>query len=88
MNFNAWSKARIRNGTKIITSRRVQYHNDPAVYRIMPPLPWWFIRRFLYRAEGAGSPDELQRVINRIFRRTVLPDEMFYVHVLKADLEV
>ena len=88
MNFNAWSKKRIRNGTKIITSRRVQHLNDPDVYAIMPPLPWWFIRRFLYRDEGAESPEELQRVINQIFRRTVYQDEMFYVHILKTGIEV
>jgi hypothetical protein len=54
----------------------------------MPPLPWWFIRRFLYRDEGAESPEELQRVINQIFRRTVYQDEMFYVHILKTGIEV
>lgn len=88
MKFDSWSKERIRNGKKSITSRKVKYVNDPDVHCVLPALPWWFICRFLFRAEGARSPKELQGVINRIFRRTVLPDEMFYVHVLKADLEV
>lgn len=88
MKFNAWSKKRINNGTKSITSRRVQHLNDPDVYAIMPPLPWWFIRRFLYRDEGAESPEELQSVINAIFGRTVEVHELFYVHVLKPGIEV
>jgi len=88
MKFNAWSKKQIRNGTKTITSRRVHHLNDPDVYDIMPALPWWFIRRFLYRDEGAESPEELQRVINQIFRRTVEDHELFYVHILKPGIEV
>ena len=88
MKFNAWSKVRIRNGTKRLTSRKKKYSDDYDVLVIMPPLPWWFIKRFLYRDEGAESPEELQRVINQIFRRVVKPDEMFYVHVLKSGLEV
>jgi len=87
MKFNAWSKARIRNGTKTLTSRKMRY-SDPAVYCSFGPFPWWFIKRFLYRDEGAESPEELQRVINQIFRRTVGDHEMFYVHVLEPNLEV
>ena len=87
MKFNAWSKKRIRNGTKTLTSRKIRC-SDPAVYCSFGPFPWWFIKRFLYRDEGAESPDELQRVINQIFRRTVAEHERFYVHVLKPSLEV
>jgi hypothetical protein len=88
MKFNAWSKKRIRNGTKILTSRKARYCSDPAVYCSFGPFPWWFIKRFLYRDEGAESPEELQRIINQIFRRTVQDHELFYVHVLNPDLEV
>ena len=83
MKFNAWSKARIELGIKRLTSRKIAYRNDPDVKCILPPLPWWFIKEFLYRDEGAESPEELQRVINQIFYREVLPGEYFYVHVLK-----
>ena len=51
------------------------------------PLPWCFIRDFLFQegAEGAESPEELQRVINQIFRRVVGDDEQFYVYVLRVE---
>ena len=83
MKFNAWSKKRIELGVKHLTSRKVR-HSDPDVYCSFGPFPWWFIKRFLYRDEGAESPEELQRVINGIFRREVEDHEMFYVHVLKG----
>ena len=83
MKFNAWSQRRIDLGIKRLTSRRYQYNNDPDVEYVTPLLPWKFIKEFLFRDEGAYSPEELQRVINGIFRREVGPEEMFYVHVLK-----
>ena len=81
MKFNAWSKTRILDGRKTLTSRKKQYH-DSDVLAVVGPLPWWFIKKYLYRDEGAESPDELQRVINGIFRRTVGELEEFYVHIL------
>ena len=68
-----------------MTSRRMKYEDDYRIKYITPALPWWFIRDFLYEPEGAESPEELQRVINQIFRRKVEDDEMFYVHVFKVD---
>lgn len=88
MKFNAWSKARIRNGTKRLTSRRENQESDPDVLYVVGPMPWQFIKHYLYRDEGAESPEELQRVINQIFRRTVGDHELFYVHVLKPDFGV
>lgn len=88
MKFNAWSKVRIRNGTKRLTSRRENQESDPDVLYVVGPMPWKFIKHYLYRAEGAESPEELQRVINQIFRRAVRSYEMFYVHVLNPDIEV
>lgn len=82
MKFNSWSKKKIKLGKKRLTSRRYAYTDDPEVKFATPPLPWWFIREFLYRDEGADSPEELQKVINQIFRRRVKDDELFYVHVL------
>lgn len=83
MQFNAWSQKRIRLGMKRLTSRRIAYTDDPDVEYITPQLPWHFIKRFLWADEGAFTPEELQSVINGIFRREVGPDELFYVHVLK-----
>jgi len=83
MKFNAWSERRIKLGIKHLTSRRIAYVDDPDVDYITPQLPWKFIKEFLYQGEGAETPSELQRVINGIFRRTVGPEELFYVHVLK-----
>jgi len=88
MRFNAWSKKRIAAGVKRLTSRKKAYVDDPDVFFITPPLPWWFIKKFLFRDEGAESPEELQYVINKIFRRQVGLDELFHVHVLKEGLEV
>lgn len=82
MKFNKWSKLRIELGLKIITSRKQKSLSDPDVQYIVGPLPWKFIRDYLYNAEGAESPEELQKVINKIFRRVVKDDEPFFVHVL------
>lgn len=83
MKFNKWSMERIKEGRKHLTSRSKPHHNDPDVKYITPPLPLWFIKRFLYRDEGANSPEELQKVINQIFRKKVDENREFYVHVLK-----
>ena len=86
MKFNKWSLDRIVKGTKLITSRKHTYKDDPHIKRLLDvPLSWWFIRDYLYTIEGADSPEELQRVINGIFRRVVEDDEMFYVHVIDRE---
>jgi len=77
--FNTWSKQRIAQGRKICTSRKKMY-SDPRVTYISPLLPWWFIRTYLFRPEGADSPGELQAVIDNIFKRHVEDSEEFYVH--------
>ena len=83
MKFNRWSKQRIADGSKRLTSRREPHHADPDIISVVGPLPWWFIKTYLYRDEGASSPAELQRVINQIFRRTVEEHEQFFVHVIR-----
>ena len=86
MKFNAWSRERIEQGKKIITSRKSRHDNDPDVALILSPLPWGVIRDYLYKDEGAESPKELQKVIDKIFARRGYPvadDELFYVHILK-----
>jgi len=68
---------------KTLTSRKQKHDNDPHIKRVLDtPLPWWFIRNHLYIQEGADSPEELQRVINGIFRRKIEDDELFYVHII------
>ena len=87
MKFNAWSKERIRQGRKKLTSRKKAYWEDKDVESVLPvTLPWWFIREYLWRDEGADSPEELQKVINQIFRRRVEDDEAFCVHILKKEI--
>ena len=78
--FNEWSKSRIVNGSKHCTSRHQRYPADKRVTWISPKLPWWFIRTYLWEAEGASSPIELQEVIDSIYKRKVKDDELFYVH--------
>lgn len=80
LSFNRWSRERIRQGKKICTSRTKKYVDDPRVDYITPPLPLWFIKTYLFEPEGANSPEELQRVINQIFRKEVDEDREFYVH--------
>jgi len=78
--FNEWSRERIAQGRKRCTSRHKRYPNDPRVTWISPKLPWWFIREHLWREEGADSPEELQKVIESIYKRPVPDDEEFYFH--------
>jgi len=78
--FNSWSKERIEKGVKKCTSRHKKYLNDKRVTYISPKLPWWFIRTYLWEPEGANSPEELQEVIEKIYKRKVPDDEVFYVH--------
>ena len=88
MKFNAWSRERIERGTKTITSRKEKHLNDPDVAFILGKLPWHIIRDYLYVAEGADSPKELQEVIDKIFARRGYPvadDEEFWVHVLRKE---
>ena len=87
MKFNAWSRKRRELGIKNLTSRGKPHTDDPDVQYIVGPLPWGFIRDYLWKDEGAVCPEELQRVINQIHRRTVPDDKMLYVHVLKKHVE-
>ncbi|MFC2162990.1 hypothetical protein ACFLRF_04855 [Candidatus Altiarchaeota archaeon] len=85
--FKEWSQERIEAGVKHCTSRHKRYPKDPRVEWISPKLPWWFIREYLWKPEGAYSPDELQGVINSIYKREVPEDERFYVHFGKFKKE-
>lgn len=76
--FNSWSQSRIEQGRKFCTSRKKKY-NDPRVIGILF-LPWGLVKEHLWSAEGADSPEELQQVIDDIFKRKVNDDEFFHVH--------
>lgn len=82
MKWSKWSLDRIRDGRKTLTSRTKRFDDDPEVIAVFGPLPLWFITKYLYKPEGAESPDELQRKVNQIFRRRVSPDRELFVHVI------
>ena len=80
--FNEWSKERINQGRKFITSRHSKYLHDNRVMLILPKMPWGEIRERFWQLEGADSPMELQQVIEEdIYHRKVLDNEMFYPHL-------
>ena len=85
MRFNKWSMKKIREGKKVLTSRRNRYEDDPHVEGIVGPLPWWFIKTYLYRDEGADSPEEIQRIINQVSRTKVSDLVEFFVHVINPE---
>lgn len=85
LKFNPWSKKRIMLGVKSLTSRKDANYSADGVKWVSPPLPWWFIKKFLFRDEGAVSPVEIQKVINQIYRRHVCDDEYFFVHYFHGD---
>lgn len=78
--FNKWSKERIAQGRKFCTSRHKRYDLDERVQYISPKLLWFYIKHKLWKMEGADSPEELQEVIEKIYKRKVPDSEEFYVH--------
>lgn len=78
--FNAWSKERIKLGKKTCTSRHRRYPKDPRVKSISKKMPWGLIKDYFWDQEGADSKQELQEVIESIYKRKVPDDEKFYLH--------
>jgi hypothetical protein len=78
--FSKWSEERIKTHKKSCTSRHKKYSHDNRVLWISPKLPFWFIKKYLWKDEGANSPEELQEIVNEIYGRIVEPNEMFFVH--------
>ena len=78
--FNKWSIERIAQGRKFCTSRHKRYTEDDRVGYISPLMDFGYIKKYLWKLEGADSPEELQQVIEDIYKRKVPDDEMFYVH--------
>lgn len=73
--FNDWSKARLRKGTKIATSRNKRYGNiddnftvDDMQFVIVDVFktPLYDVAYRLYKQEGATSPEEFIEVWNEI----------------------
>jgi hypothetical protein len=84
MEFNKWSRDKLAKGIKFTTARTSKHDKDPDVYHVFQkPIPMWIIKQYFYLDEGAESPDELQRVINQIFRRKVDETRELYLHVLR-----
>jgi hypothetical protein len=79
--FNDWSKKAIKRGHKFMTSRHKKYLKDSRVKAILPKTEWGFIRDNYWYIEGAESPEELQEVIESIYKRKVEDTEMFYPHI-------
>lgn len=78
--FNNWSLQRIYEGRKTCTSRKKKYVDDERVVYITPKMPWRIIKNYMWQAEGANSPEELQEVIELIHGRHVPDYEQFFVH--------
>ena len=76
--FNKWSLGRIAEGRKICTSRNDRY-DDPRVYLVLR-LPLIVIRDYLWREEGADSPEEFEKVWRGIHRGRFEPLKFVYVH--------
>lgn len=83
MKFNKKSKERLELGVKRLTSRSTSHASDPNVDYVVGPLPFKFIRDFLWKDEGALCPKEMQRWMNQVQRRKVPDGKMLFVHVLK-----
>jgi len=78
LTFNKWSRERIELGRKICTSR-TRLWNDNRVYLILK-LPLGVVKNFLYKEEGADTPNEFEGVWRGIFRGKFNPDRLVYVH--------
>lgn len=79
--FNEWSKKAIKKGHKFMTSRHKKYLKDTRVKTILPKTEWGFIRDNYWWLEGAESPEELQQIIESIYKRKVEDNEMFFPHI-------
>ena len=76
--FNKWSKERIEQGRKICTSRTRKWKDD-RVYLIIQ-LPLGIVKEWLYREEGANSPEEFEKVWRSIFRGNFNSERIVFVH--------
>ena len=82
--FNGWSIERLRDGTKFATCRNKKYGDKGDYFRIddwigeikfVVKVPLWFVRAWLYKTEGADSPEEFVRVWEQIHPKKGWVDE-------------
>ena len=77
--FNDWSKERIKQGRKSCTTRIKEYGDNRVDYILYVPL--WFVKRHLWKLEGADSPEEFEKVWNEIHpMKRYSPGQLVYVH--------
>lgn len=86
--FNNWSKAKLREGHKVCTTRRTQKGKPGQFFMVghmkfqilyVQKFPLWFIRDFLYALEGADSPEEFERVWKNIYG-SFKRNQEYYTH--------
>lgn len=77
--FNKWSQERIAQGRKICTSRSRIYH-DPRVKFIIMSIPLKLVKKYLWKEEGADSPEEFEKIWRSIHRGKFDPEKKVYTH--------
>lgn len=79
MPFNVWSMERIKQGKKACTSRTKKYQ-VPGVTRI-DKQRLGYVRDYLWKQEGADSPEEFEKVWNGLHpRQGYDPRRVVFVH--------
>ena len=77
--FNKWSQERINLGKKFCTSRTKKY-TDPRVVNVIK-MPLWVVAAYLWKMEGADSPQEFEKVWREIHpKRGWTPNLDVFVH--------
>lgn len=76
--FNKWSRERIKQGKKLCTSRSERYADSRVEFVFAAPL--WFVKKYLWRDEGANSPEEFEEVWKNIHRGIFDAGRIVYVH--------
>jgi hypothetical protein len=80
LKFNYWSQERIKQGRKICTSRESK-HLDDSVWLILE-LPLKIVRDYLWKQEGADSPEEFENVWRDI-KGSFEEDKIVFVHFFR-----
>ena len=89
--MNPWSKERIKREMKYATTRSKQYGKPGDWFEVdgkvlelefIAKLPLFFITEYLYRTEGAESPEEFQKIWREIHPRkswdSMMAQEYYY----------
>lgn len=92
--FNKWSKERLNTNGKCCTSRTRQYGIDGDVFVVEGVIyemvtyqlfPLWFVKEFLWKLEGANSPEEFEQVWNEIHPiKKFDPNQIVGVHFFRV----